>query len=224
MPATGNGSPGDVTYSIETGPGVVEAGARNTIGGWPVLPDAVPWPVCHCGERMVLFLQIDVPPDIPSFGSDHLLVFQCPAHNDACFATSEQLPPRFFDGTFWRILLHRSGAPAADPDPYLQPRNLVLHRRTDGIDADGRGIAGFKVSGTPSWAQAPERYTCQCGTELAFVCQIPVDHGFEALPGQPERPDGFSSTEYGLFLGNEVYVLACPANCYPAAAWPVNQN
>jgi hypothetical protein len=31
--------------------------------------------------------------------------------------------------------------------------------------------------------------------------------------------DSFSSDEYVLFLGNEVYILVCPA-----AAWPVTQN
>lgn len=29
---------------------------------------------------------------------------------------------------------------------------------------------------------------------------------------------------YNLFLGNEVYLPACPDHCDPAAVWPVNQN
>lgn len=40
----------------------------------------------------------------------------------------------------------------------------------------------------------------------------------------PEQPDAFSAGDYGLFLGNDVYLLACPAACDPAAAWPVNQH
>ncbi|WP_158104535.1 hypothetical protein [Amycolatopsis kentuckyensis] len=49
-------------------------------------------------------------------------------------------------------------------------------------------------------------------------------HGVEKNEDQPEQPDTFSSDHYGLCLGNEVYTLACPAHCHPAAAWPVTQN
>lgn len=29
---------------------------------------------------------------------------------------------------------------------------------------------------------------------------------------------------HGLFLGNEVHIVACPERCNPAAAWPIAQN
>lgn len=208
------------------------AGTRNTIGGWPILEVDQPWPSCDCGERMVFYFQVDIPPEVATFGGDHVMVFQCPVHNEACFPPdSEQLPVRFWDHppapnkeVFWRILLHRTGTPAADPDPYLQPRRLTLRQTSDEVDEFGRGVPVFKVSGVPSWAQKPEHYRCPCGADLAFVCQIPENFGFDIIPGQPEQPDTFDSTQYGLFLGNEVYILACSAHCDPAAAWPVNQN
>ena len=117
---------------ITTTPAV--AGDRDTMGGWPILEPDQPWPTCRCGIRMVLFFQLDVPPDIPVFGGDHLLAFQCPRHNEACFGPRErQLPPRYWDQppppnemAFWRILRQRTGVTAAMADPYLQPRRLTL--------------------------------------------------------------------------------------------------
>jgi hypothetical protein len=52
----------------------------------------------------------------------------------------------------------------------------------------------------------------------------PEDFGFDKRPGQPVQPDTFNSAQYGLFLGNEVYIVACPEHCRPAAAWPIPQN
>jgi hypothetical protein len=229
---SGPAVPVDRTYLIDVGPGPADAGARDTVGGWPILPPDEPWPTCHCGTGMIFFFQFDVPAGVPTFGGDHALVFQCPKHNDACFPPSNaQLPPRYWDeppspnvGPFWRILLHRSGAPVADPDPYLRPQGLTLREAAETHDDLGRGMEGFKVGGVPAWAQDPEHYRCACGADLAFLCQLPLDFGFAARPGREPQPDGFSRTEYGLFLGNEVYVAACPAHCHPAAAWPVNQN
>jgi hypothetical protein len=40
----------------------------------------------------------------------------------------------------------------------------------------------------------------------------------------PEQPYTIHADTYLLFLGNEVYLQACPAHCDPAAVWPVNQN
>jgi hypothetical protein len=205
--------------------------ARNSIGGHPFLvgPD---WPRCHCDRRMILFFQLDVPTDLPAFGGDHLLVFQCPQHNDACFPPSgNRLPERYWDRPpppntepFWRILLGPGGDAHADADPYLRPRSLALHRTTEVVDEYGNGQRAFKLGGIPSWAQDPERYTCACGAELAFLCQVPEDFAFDTLPGQEEQPGWYRSANYALFLGNEVYILACPAHCDPAAAWPVTQN
>lgn len=234
---------------------LAQPGDRNTIGGWPVLPAQEPWPLCFCGERMVLFFQFDIPSDIAAFGGDHVLVFQCPAHNDAVVTEGalERLPERFWDnppplytapGAFWRIMLHRDDTvPAVNADPYLLPRVLNIQPTTEHVtlwhpdegladegDTDqafadrGVGRREFKIGGVPSWAQERESYTCCCGAELVYVCQVPEDTGFDKQPHQPEQLDTFNSNKYGLFLGNENYILACPAHCHPAAAWPVNQN
>ncbi|MEV6794926.1 hypothetical protein AB0M87_23710 [Streptomyces sp. NPDC051320] len=45
---------------------------------------------------------------------------------------------------------------------------------------------------------------------------------FAVHPGLPEQPYGVDT--YNMFLGNEVYLLACPDHCDPAAVWPVNQK
>jgi hypothetical protein len=205
---------------------------RDTVGGRPVLAPGQDWPLCHCGQRMIFFFQVDIPDDVAAFGGDHLLVFQCPKHNDACFPpATARLPARYWDRPpppnepFWRILVDRGGTqPHIDADPYLQPRRLVLRRTNEVLNEYGNGQRHFKLGGTPSWAQDPERYECACGAELAFVCQVPEDFAFDTLPGQAAQPGWYRSKDYALFLGNEVYILACPAHCDPAAAWPVNQN
>ena len=230
MPVT-TAANGDTIYLIEVGSAPAVADTRNTVGGRPILAAGQSWPACDCGERMVFFFQVDVPADIPVFGGDHLLVFQCPKHNDACFPPLDpRLPEQFWDRPpgdqlrFWRILLHRGSVPATEPDTYLEPRPLILRQAEERIDRLGRGRAGFKLGGVPAWAQDPEHYTCQCGADLAQVCQIPEDFGFDKRPDQPSQPDTFNSRQYGLFLGNEVYIVACPEHCHPAAAWPILQN
>ncbi len=242
-------------YLVREGSGPVERGARDTVGGWPILPAGEPWPVCFCGERMILFFQADIPADVAVFGGEHLLVFQCPVHNEAVSADdmSGELPERFWDepprryhgeGAFWRIMLHRDDTdPAVEVEPYLQPRVLEVGRATERITvwslgdallddrdpdevfaARGDGVDEFKIGGVPCWAQERESFTCPCGAELRFVCQLPENTGFDKQPHQPEQNFTFGPGEYGLFLGNMVYIFACPARCHPAAAWPVNQN
>ncbi|GIE77334.1 hypothetical protein Aph02nite_32840 [Actinoplanes philippinensis] len=200
------------------------AGDRDTVGGWPVLDAGQSWPECTCGRRMALFFQIDVPADVAVFGGEHLLVFQCPVHNDAAFGPA-RLPERYWetplggnDTAFWRILRHRGDVVAAEPDPTLQPLRLVL--REAGPDDEWE----FRVGGEPDWIQGPEEHTCACGAALEFLAQVPEDFGFPKRPEAPEQIDCFDSDAYGLFLGNMVYLLACPRRCDAAAAWPVNQN
>jgi hypothetical protein len=169
---------------------------------------------------MVFFFQVDIPDGVRNFGGDHLLVFQCPTHDDVAVGPS-QLPERFWDeDPFWRILIRRSGTPAPDADPYVEGHRLVLRPDTEVVDEYGRGSPGFKLGGFPSWAQNPEHYRCACGTDLAFVVQVPENFGFDMWPMKAPQSDD----QVQLFLGNEVYILACPAHCHPGAAWPVLQN
>lgn len=224
-------------YLIEVGSEPAGPDARNTVGGRPVLDVGLSWPSCDCGERMVLFFQVDVPADLPVFGGDHLLMFQCRKHNDANYpAKDPQLPDRFWDAPpggqlrFWQIFVHRGSTPAAEPDPYLQPRPLILRRVEERVDEHGDGVAGFKLGGVPRWVQEPEHYICRCGADMVQLCQVPADFAFAKRPGQPDqpsephRPDTFTNDEYILFLGNRVYIVACPEHCHPAAAWPALQG
>ncbi|UGT42648.1 DUF1963 domain-containing protein [Nocardia yamanashiensis] len=199
---------------------------RSSIGGWPYLDPGQPWPECRCGKQMALYFQIQLPDYIPHFGGDQLLMFLCPDENDAGFyPEAGQLPERYWDDApgagrpFWRILLQRNAVHADTPDPHFEPSRLYWKIRRD--IAPGEPAAGFIVGGTPQWVQDPEHYRCACGTDLVFLCQVPEDYQFRdyAIRGKH-----FRSVEDGLFLGNQVYILACPARCDPAAAWPVCQN
>ncbi|MFD8916006.1 hypothetical protein [Streptomyces sp. NPDC059575] len=115
-------------------------------------------------------------------------------------------------------------------EPFGGDHLLVFHCRAhnDASDpqlADGRLVPRYwDVGGTPSWAQYPEFYRCACGADLVYLCQVPEGMEFAVHPGLPEQPYSVGADTYGLFLGNENYLLACPAHCDPAAVWPVNQN
>ncbi|WP_326655555.1 MULTISPECIES: hypothetical protein [unclassified Streptomyces] len=169
----------------------------------------------------VLFFQLDIPLDLEHFGGEHLLVFHCRTHNDASDhqMAAGRLVPRYWDAPqppyprpFWRVLLQRHAAlPAAETEPSLCALPLTLQPFEDTLNPHGLRAQTFKVGGTPSWAQDPEHYKCACGTDLVYVCQVP--EGME-----------FGADTDGLFLGNEIYLLACPSHCDPAAVWPVNQN
>ncbi|WP_207958241.1 hypothetical protein [Streptomyces sp. YIM 98790] len=209
---------------------------RNSVGGWPYLDAGQEWPQCFCGLDLVLYFQFDIPADVEFFGGTHLLVFHCRAHNDAASPELRdgRLVPRYwqapqppYPGTFWRILLQDNPSPTDRPEPHLQPRPLTLTPFTDHPlpwgDEEFVGAQEFKVGGIPSWAQGPESYRCACGADLVYLCQVPEDMPFTTRPGSPEQPYG-STDEYCLFLGNEVYLLAYPARCHPAATWPVNQK
>ncbi|KES06652.1 hypothetical protein BU52_12765 [Streptomyces toyocaensis] len=59
---------------------------------------------------------------------------------------------------------------------------------------------------------------------MAFVCQVPENREFGVSPGAPVQPYSIRDDAYLLFLGNEVYLLACPRRRDPAAVLPVNQR
>ncbi|MEU5873849.1 hypothetical protein AB0A73_20110 [Glycomyces sp. NPDC047369] len=220
-------------YVIEIGTEPLAGPARDSLGGWPYLAEGQEWPECFCGERMTLFFQLDLPADLGPFGGDHLSVFHCRIHNDYANPplAEGRLVDKYWDapqppesGPFWRVLVQRGATlPAADFEPLVRALPLTLRVFDDEPSAYGLGAQTFKVGGTPSWAQYPESYQCACGADLVYLCQVPEDWEFDVYPGSPEQPNGVGKT-YHLFLGNEVYLLACPAHCDPAAVWPVNQN
>ncbi|WP_208818237.1 hypothetical protein [Streptomyces marokkonensis] len=180
---------------------------------------------------MALFFQLDLLDDIEFFGGEHLSVFHCAHHHDASdpITADGRLVPRFweapqppFPGSFWRVLLQRDpGIPEADPEPAVRALPLTLRPF---VDAHAPFDVHFKVGGTAAWAQEPEYYRCACGAEMAFVCQVPGHLEFGVRPGAPVQPYSIRDDAYLLFLGNEVYLLACPKRCDPAAVFPANQH
>lgn len=210
------------------------ANNRDSIGGRPLLPDDVLWPVCECGARMVCFLQLDIRPEfgLPFQPQSHLTVFMCPLHNDApeTFPQS-RLPDAYWerrrrcDGQirFYEMALYKPGPKEVRhaEDAILAPKGLVFAPAQD----DGaQGLQGLKVGGQPSWAQYPESHLCSCGSPMRFLCQIPENWPFAKKPGAPEQPDSFSNDDYCLMLGNEVYIFACEAQCNAHALHAIAQN
>jgi hypothetical protein len=216
------------------------AESRDTIGGHPLLKAGRTWPRCHCGERMVLFFQLDVHAKygLPFVDGSHLLAFMCWQHNDAAPSfMGRGLPRDYWDlaeGAFFRFLLDRPGPSrfADEPEPRLAARTLVPSE----LDDAALDCVEFKIGGKPDWAQRAELHACGCGAPMAFLCQLPENHEFDSTPGQPPQPGMYMSEElrevlatepfqrWSLFLGNGVYVTACTAQCRPEAVWPVCQN
>ncbi|MEU0539595.1 hypothetical protein ABZ319_06970 [Nocardia sp. NPDC005978] len=221
------------TFVVGIDSATARAGDRDTIGGWPVLDAGQPVPECDCGATMALYFQLEVPAEVPYFGGDQLLVFQCPVDSDASLDPEPQLPERYWDTPtgnqprFWRILLQRAGTVAATRDPHFAPRRLSLRPVVD-REPDPRysgPLQGFKVGGTPYWVQDAPEVRCACGSDMTFLCQVTEDFPFRKYL-DPDR-DGTvdcDGVEDGLLLGNQVYILACPAHCDPAAVVPICQN
>jgi hypothetical protein len=165
-----------------------------------------------------------------------------------------QLPRTFWDRRrtidgqtqFYELLLHRPGSleTTHPSDAVLLPKHLQFERREEETAQEGvalrahpnypgmslsagegaGGLQGFKVGGQPTWTQAPELYSCCCGAEMRFVCQVPLDWPFPKKAEASAQPDSFSQDDYCLFLGNETYLFACEAQCDPRAVHPVVQN
>jgi hypothetical protein len=206
---------------------------RDSIGGAGLLPQGTEWPRCRYGGRMTLFFQLDVS---EAFGlafaeGSHFGVFMCHAHNDAPEQFRKHaLPARFWERRrpiggrrrFYEIVLFGPGGGerAHPPEPRLVPRKLRFERKREEVN----GLEGFKVGGCPFWYQAPSYHACPCGAEMRFLCQLPENYPFRKAAGAPAQPDPLSGRDYGLFLGNAVYLPACEARCSPFAVHPVVQN
>ncbi len=189
------------------------AGDRDTLGGWPFLDPDQPWPACWCGTRMALFFQLDVPADVGPFGGDHLLAFQCPVHNEACFPPGHpQLPPRYWHeppAPNEAAVLAVLAAALRGRGRHSRPRPRAALLTVEPTEENDDLLWTFTLGGSPRWSQDPEHYVCSCGSELTFLVQVPSLLGFPKLPDAPEQPDSFSSVEYCLFLGNF-------STCWPA--------
>jgi hypothetical protein len=210
------------------------------LGGTPSLPIGETWPKCRmCGEELVHFLDVELPEGSAPFQpGSRLQVFACRQHDDIAgtiysdygrfeaASHSQQLPEHFWDISdghyLLRLLPPGTAVTAADHfEPRLALHNLRLQREAD-AEADPR--QSLKLLGHPSWAQDPADHLCSCGAPLQLLLQVPANTRFAMTPGAPPQPNTYSDTHYLLFLGNEIYLLACPRQCHPQALWPVLQN
>ena len=58
---------------------------------------------------------------------------------------------------------------------------------------------------------------------MKLLLQVPENYGFDMSDNAPQQTNSYSK-RYTLFLGNQLYLLACSRQCHPLALWPVLQN
>jgi hypothetical protein len=172
---------------------------------------------------MQLFVQFDIPPELslPFQAGSHLNVLMCPVHNEIpSFNSWSSLPPEYWKAAepHWYASLFVNSVDFRASANYLAPFELVL--------ADAPSSERFRISvgGVPDWVQDPEEFICCCGAHMQFVAQISDGAEFPKLTDAPEQPDSSSANDHVLFLGNEVYIFACSAQCNPRAVWVTVQN
>jgi hypothetical protein len=172
---------------------------------------------------MILFFQFDilVEFELPFQIGSHLSIFMCPEHNEIpSFDQFHQLPVAYWDKTegHWYATLSKPCSEVQFASPqFLQPAKLVMSN-------SAKNHWSLSVGGEPLWLQDPEQFACACGSDMHFVCQLSDGFQFPKLSEAPEQPDSSSADDYVLFLGNEVYVFACPNQCNPRAVWVTVQN
>lgn len=189
-----------------------------------------------CDSEMIAFLEIALPENHSSSfqPGSRLQVFACREHddiagtiysdytafNDVC--RSVTLPDAYgkiSDGHYLlRLLPPLTISIQAKQESRLAPQFLAA------ISADDDAEDGFKLFGQPYWLQDAEPHQCGCGAPMRLLLQIPDGQGFKMADDAEEQPNSFSRTEYCIFLGNQLYLLACTKQCDPHALWPVLQN
>ena len=207
-----------------------DANYRDTVGGSPFLPPGEAVPRCRiCHVAMALFFQLDVRADfgLPFKAGSHLLVFMCPTHNEPpslpAIYNDSPLAPSYWDadkGHFALLLYPPTELQSNGKlDPFIEPYRLQFKSATEEIQVGDFDVGSydFKVGGVPGWINYKIDKRCTCGGQLSFLCQTPDGFGFKQTDTAPEQPDSFSSSEYCLFLGNQVYILACDRQCDPRA-------
>ncbi len=215
----------------------VSPGNCGVIGGPVELPDSSTWPRCAiCSSRLVSFVDLELPESSPSHfqPGSRLQLFACRQHDDIAgtiysdysvfshLSRKVELPDQYWnvsDGHYLLRLLPPSvPTSTADADDRLAPRYLTA------VESEAEIDYGLKLFGEPSWLQDPEEHVCSCGAPMKLVLQIPDGFGFTMASGAKEQPNSFSRSEYCIFLGNQLYLFACQAQCNIRALWPVLQN
>jgi hypothetical protein len=207
------------------------------IGGTAQLRVDTEWPRCRlCDDRMVAYFEIRIPKlqGVPFRAGSRLQAFACRGHDDiagpiygdyAPFSAASQsvkLPENYWDITDGHYLLRLMPPAAATYAPQREAR--LVHKWVAAPQRMDETADGFKLFGEPFWLQDPETHACACGAPMKLLLQVPENYGFDMSEGAPEQPNSFSRTQYCLFLGNQLYLLACVKQCHPLALWPVLQN
>ncbi len=214
-------------YAVKQ-PALVNAGSRDSIGGGALLKSDSQSPVCRiCGERMLLFFQFDIKGEflLPFKVGSHLVVMMCPHCNEIpsfSYLSGGRLPPEYWNSTeghfYAALFLPESRLIEVQAMPYLQSFGLTFQQnRPSKSDL-------LRVGGEPFWLQDSLEFVCSCGTHMQMICQLSENFAFPKVPDAPEQPDGSSVNDYCLFLGNEVYVFACPNQCNERAVWIAVQS
>jgi hypothetical protein len=223
------------THGIALVESEVGPDCRDSVGGYAWRDPRRSWPLCRlCESRLVLFLQLETRAafELPFAVGSQLAVYMCTIHNEIPhLLPAPQLPPNYWSlgSGHYALFLTQPGMSEAsrEEEPHLAACALRFQPDVDRVRVLGGalvGAEGFRLGGTPSWAQEPEPHTCCCGAQMAFVGQVPADFGFRRRTDAPEQPDSFSADHYCLFLGNEVYLFGCARQCHPQAVWPIVQN
>jgi len=216
------------------------------IGGTQLLPAGSDWPSCRiCHDKLVHFLDIELPEESRPFKpGSRLQIFACREHDDIPGTTHsnhepfrqtnkrywraaslKQLPKNYWkitDGHYVvRLLPPGTATVSTGNETRIVLRNLRQVRR---IEVAKKPKKSLKLFGYPRWVQYPEKHLCCCSAPMRLLLQIPENFAFEMTSGSPEQPKSFSSRQYCLFLGNNLYLFGCTRQCNPLALWPVVQH
>jgi hypothetical protein len=207
------------------------------IGGTPKLPASSEWPRCRmCNAQLIAFLEIVLPACASSqfAPGSRLQVFACRQHDDiagpvysdhsafSAASRSRTLPPEYWNITDGHYLLRL--LPPSEKTIESGRESRLLPQSVAATATDDDTEDGFKLFGEPYWLQDAEPHECSCGAPMRLLLQIPEGYGFRMADGAEEQPNSFSHTEYGIFLGNQLYLLGCTKQCHPLALWPVLQS
>lgn len=204
---------------------------RDSIASRIWHPSAHSIPRCKCcGSEMQLFIQFDMTEqlNLPFQIGSHFILCMCPNCNEIPSFSQPadgRLPPKYWEnteGNFYAILLKPGLANASSEYgvSFLKPFSLTFAYE----DQNNMSEKNMRVSRTPKWLQSEEHFICECGAQMEFFMQISENYSFAKNEDAPPQPDSFSACEYGLFLGNEIYIFACKDQCNENAVWISVQN
>jgi len=214
-----------------------EPGHCGVIGGPVEIPVPSTWPQCAiCSSRLISFIELVLPKPSPSpfLPGSRLQLFACRQHDDIAgtiyseynvfnhLSRNVQLPDQYWNVSDGHYLLRL--LPPSVPTSTAGADGRLASRYLTAVESNAAAEDGFKLFGEPFWLQDPENHICSCGAPMKLVLQIPDGFGFTMASGAKEQPNSFSRSEYCIFLGNQLYLFACQAQCNIRALWPVLQN